>query len=61
MSSIENNVDDWREIRARVDSITNIMFLIAGGALSISISVILENKNTSIITKEVELIAAKAW
>lgn len=61
MTSIENNSDDWREIRSRIDSIANAVFLIAGGALSLSISVILGNKNTGIITPHVAGLASYAW
>lgn len=61
MSSIENNSDDWREIRARVDSIANAIFLIAGGALSLSISVILGNKDAGFITSQVARLATAAW
>ncbi|MHB1052466.1 MAG: hypothetical protein ACYCZT_05285 [Thiobacillus sp.] len=61
MTSIENNSDDWREIRARVDSIANAIFLIAGGALSLSISVILGNKDAGFITSQVACLATAAW
>ncbi|WP_156480532.1 hypothetical protein [Aquipseudomonas alcaligenes] len=61
MSSTENNSDDWREIRARADSIANAIFLISGGALSLSISVILSNKSAGYITAQVACIASLAW
>lgn len=37
----EFNFEAWKEIRARVDSIANALFLVAGGALSVSIAVLL--------------------
>lgn len=61
MSSIEENSEDWRELRARVDSIANAVFLIAGGALSLSISVILGNKDAGFITSQVACLASSAW
>lgn len=61
MTSIENNSNDWREIRSRVDSIANAVFLIAGGALSLSISVILGNKDAGFITSQVACLATAAW
>ena len=61
MTSIENNSDDMREIRSRVDSIASAVFLIAGGALSLSISVILSNRNSGIISPHVACLAVYAW
>lgn len=61
MSSAENNSDDWREIRARADSIANVVFLFAGGALSVSISVMLDGKANGLITAEVAKVATVAW
>lgn len=39
MTSNELNHDDWVEIRARIDSIANGIYLIAGGALMLSITI----------------------
>jgi len=61
MSSAENNSEDWREIRARVDSIASAVFLIAGGALTLSISVLLSNKGEGFITVQVASFASLAW
>ena len=61
MPALENNYEEWKEIRARVDSIANAIFLIAGGALSLSISVILSNKGAGLISKEVSTLASSAW
>lgn len=41
MTSNEINHEDWKEIRARVDSIANGVFLIAGGALTLSITAVI--------------------
>jgi hypothetical protein len=61
MSSIENNNEDWREIRSRADSIANAVFLVAGGALSLSISIILDKKSEPFITPAVAQLASQAW
>lgn len=61
MSSVEKNSDDWREIRSRIDSIANAVFLISGGALSLSISVIVGNKGAGFITSQVASLATAAW
>lgn len=39
MDSREENHIEWEAIRGRVDSLSNAVFIIAGGALSVSISV----------------------
>ena len=59
MPSIEDNSDDWREIRSRVDSIANAVFLISGGTLSLSITVLLGN--TKLITSDVFQLATTSW
>jgi hypothetical protein len=61
MTTVEKNYEEWKEIRSRVDSIANAIFLIAGGALSLSISVILSNKGVGPISKEVATLASTAW
>ena len=61
MPSAENNNEDWREVRARVDSLANAIFLISGGALSLSISVLLSNKGAGFITAQVACVASVAW
>lgn len=61
MASFEKNGEEWRELRARVDSIANAVFLVAGGALSLSITIILSNKSAGFITKEVTSIVTEAW
>jgi hypothetical protein len=61
MKSLEENHEEWKEIRSRIDSIANVIFLIAGGALSLSISVIIEHKNAGFIDQATADIAAAAW
>lgn len=61
MASIENNSDDWREIRSRVDSIANAVFLIAGGALSLSVSVLVGGKASGIVSAQVADLASTSW
>lgn len=61
MPSIEENNDDWKELRSRVDSIANAIFLVAGGALSLSINVILGNKTALHMTAQVLSLTQAAW
>ena len=61
MASIEKNNEDWKEIRSRVDSIANAVFFVAGGALSLSITVIIGNKAEPFITEQVVSLTVNAW
>jgi len=61
MGSAENNAEDWREIRSRIDSVANVVFLISGGALSLSISVLLGRKASGLITPVVASRAVESW
>lgn len=61
MSSIEHHNDDWKEMRSRTDSIANVVFLIGGGSLSLSISVILGNMENLEITIEAFHRIQNAW
>lgn len=61
MTSAENNAEDWREIRARIDSFASTIFLISGGALSLSISVLLGGKESGFITPAVASLATRSW
>lgn len=61
MASIENNSDDWREIRSRVDSIANAVFLVAGGTLSLSVSVLVGGKASGIVSEQVASLASTSW
>ena len=57
----ERNHEEWKELRARVDSIANAVFLIAGGALSLSITATLDLKGKSGLRPEVAELAQDAW
>lgn len=57
----ERNHEEWKELRARVDSIANAVFLIAGGALSLSITVMLDMKGKATLRPEVAEMAQDAW
>jgi len=59
--SIENNAEEWREIRSRVDSIASAVFFISSGALSLSITVILGNMKGGFITSKVAVLASYSW
>jgi hypothetical protein len=61
MTSAENNAEDWREIRSRIDSFASAIFLISGGALSLSISVLLGSKASGLITPAVASLATTSW
>ncbi|WP_269519200.1 hypothetical protein [Alteromonas sp. BMJM2] len=43
--AIENDYEEWKEIRSRADSIATAVFLLTGGALSLSINVMVGNKS----------------
>lgn len=57
----ERNHEEWKELRARVDSIANAVFLIAGGSLSLSITATLDLKSKSLLGTEVAAIIQDAW
>lgn len=59
MTSVETNSNDWRELRLRVDSIAHAIFPIAGGALSLSTTVNLGQRDE--ITEEVVRRSTQAW
>lgn len=57
----ERNHEEWKELRARVDSIANAVFLISGGSLSLSITATLDLKSKSLLKPEVAAIIQDAW
>jgi hypothetical protein len=61
MPHLENNYEEWKEVRSRIDSIANAIFLLAGGALTLSISVLLDGKAKGLITSHQANMAAIAW
>ena len=59
---LEKNHEEWKEIRTRADSIASAVFLISGGALSLSITVMLSNKASGLtISQAVVEQAVGAW
>jgi len=52
---------DWKELRARVDSIANSVFLISGGALTLSITVLLSLKESKVNIAAHAEDAADSW
>ena len=56
----ESNFEAWKEVRARADSIANAIFLIAGGALSVSIAVLL-GKDAPKIPAAAKELAISSW
>lgn len=61
MDSLEQNHEEWERIRARVDSLANAVFLIAGGALSVSISVMVSAKKSGVVPEAASSIATTGW
>lgn len=57
----EKDYEEWKELRGRVDSIANAVFLIAGGALSLSITAMLDMKSRSGLKAEVAELTQDAW
>lgn len=57
----ERDHEEWKELRTRVDSIANAVFLIAGGSLSLSITATLDLKSKSLLKEEVAIIIEEAW
>jgi hypothetical protein len=61
MDSLEQNHEEWERIRVRADSLANAVFLIAGGALSISISVMVSAKKSGVVPEAASNIATTGW
>ncbi len=57
----EQDYEQWKELRSRVDSIANAVFLIAGGALSLSITVMLDLKGKAALLPKVAETTQEAW
>lgn len=51
--------EEWKELRARVDSLASAVFLIAGGALTLSVSVLLGMTNG--VNQELEPCIRLSW
>jgi hypothetical protein len=52
---------DWKELRSRVDSVSNAVFLISGGALTLSITVLMSLKQSNINITVHSQDAAASW
>src|SRR5690606_1925715 len=61
MEVLEQNHEEWERIRARADSLANAIFLISGGALSVSISVMISAKNSGVISETASSITTNGW
>lgn len=61
MDSLEQNHEEWERIRARADSLANAVFFIAGGALSVSISVMVSAKKSGVVPEAASSIATTGW
>ncbi|WP_159561688.1 hypothetical protein [Alcanivorax sp. S71-1-4] len=61
MDSLEQNHEEWERIRNRADSLANAVFLIAGGALSVSISVMVSAKKSGVVPEAASSIATTGW
>lgn len=59
--SLEDNHEEFKEIRARADSIGSAIFLLAGGALSISIGLMLNKKVEGLINECIAKDIALSW
>ncbi len=56
----ESDFEAWKEIRGRVDSIASALFLVAGGALSVSIAVLL-GKDHPAISVATKCLVSLSW
>ena len=61
MKHLEQNHEEWEHIRTRIDSLANAIFLISGGALSVSISVMISAKKSDVITQTASAVATNGW
>lgn len=57
----DEEVNKWREIRARVDSLINEVFLVSGGALALSVTALLGLRQSRALIQKVQCIASFAW
>jgi hypothetical protein len=61
MASLEQNHEEWERIRTRADSLANAVFLIAGGALSLSISIMVSAKSSGVVSEDASAEATTGW
>lgn len=57
----EPDMEDWREMRARADSVAAACFFLGGGALSLSIGLILGNVTELELSREIVCSLEIAW
>ncbi|MCL1478966.1 MAG: hypothetical protein MH219_16275 [Marinobacter sp.] len=58
---MEKDLEEWKELRARVDSIAGAVFLVGGGALSLSITVVVGNFRELNLSDSVASTLKCAW
>lgn len=60
---MEENSDDWKELRARVDTLSNSVFVLAAGAITLSVSALFNIKTSefSSLIPSVNCIAVYSW
>jgi hypothetical protein len=58
---MEQNAEEWREIRGRADSIANAVFLLGGGAVSVSIATLLSSNAIHGVALGTKYIVICAW
>ncbi len=61
MNSIEKHSEDWKEMRSRVDSIASAVFLVGGGSLSLSITIILGSKDNLVLNDSLINTISCSW
>lgn len=61
MKPLEQNHAEWESIRARVDSLGSAIFLIAGGALSVSIGVMVSASGEAQLPAQAVKLASQSW
>ena len=57
---VEPDYEAWKEIRGRVDSLAHALFLVAGGALSVSIAVLLSHGGPR-LSGPAKLLVGMSW
>ncbi|MEX1215119.1 hypothetical protein [Saccharospirillum sp.] len=60
---MENNSEEWKEVRARVDTLSNSVFLLAGGAITLSSTALFNVKGSSFsdVIPSVSCLAFYSW
>ena len=58
---MEPNTEEWREIRGRADSIANAVFLLGGGAFSLSIATLLGSNSLTGVAVQSKYFVICSW